>query len=346
MARRRGVALDPLTHGLLGAVCGQAAYGRSLGRRALAWGALIGMAPDADVVMNVTGPMAEWTWHRGTTHALWFGPLVGAAVGALLYKWNGGRRRDWIGLAILALVGHPLLDAFTTYGTQLLAPFSRQRFAWDGVAIVDPAYSLVLAVALAVGLAAGVEARRARTAAWAALVLTTGYLGLGVWLNDRVERIARAQLLAEGVRDARVSAYPTLLQLPFRRVVARSADELRIGWLNALFPRPIAWERFQEARGPLVDAARDTRAARLFEWFALGQVSARVLPDVRGGVVVELDDLRYGVPGHPRDGMWGVRVRLDSSGRVLGDGERIDRPLPTNRAELLRELWRRMLGAG
>jgi inner membrane protein len=65
--------VDPLTHGLLGAVCGQAAYGRSLGRRALAWGALTGMAPDADVVMNVTGPMAEWTWHRGTTHALWLG---------------------------------------------------------------------------------------------------------------------------------------------------------------------------------------------------------------------------------------------------------------------------------
>lgn len=346
MADRREADLDPLTHGLLGAVCGQAAYGRALGRRALVWGALIGMAPDVDVVMNVTGPMAEWTWHRGMTHALWFGPLVGTAVGALLWKWKGGRRSDWIGLAVLALFSHPLLDVFTSYGTQLLAPFSRHRFAWDGVAIVDPAYSLLLAAALAVGLAGGVGARRARWAACVALALTTGYLGLGVWLNDRVERIARSQLVAEGVSDARVCAYPTLLQLPLRRVVARSAGEVRIGWVSALVPRPIAWERFQEAGGPLVDAARDTRAARLFEWFALGQVSARVLPDARGGFLVELDDLRYGVPGQPRDGLWGVRVRLDPGGRVLGDGERIDRPLRTNGAALLRELWRRTLGAG
>ena len=226
--------MDPLTHGLLGAACAQAVCGRTLGRRALAWGALAGMAPDADVVMNLTGPMAEWTWHRGLTHALWLPPLVAAVLGPWLWRRYGGRLWQWISLVALAAVSHPLLDAFTTYGTQLLAPFSRQRFAWNGVAIVDPAYTLVLAAALVVGWAAGTGSRRSRLAASAALVLTTAYLGLGVWLNGRVERIATAQLAAEGVRVERVAAYPTLLQLPLRRVVARGGGVVRVGWVSAV----------------------------------------------------------------------------------------------------------------
>ena len=68
--------MDPLTQGLLGASFGQALYGRALGRKALVWGAIVGMAPDLDVVANPASPMAEWLWHRGPTHALWFGPVV------------------------------------------------------------------------------------------------------------------------------------------------------------------------------------------------------------------------------------------------------------------------------
>jgi inner membrane protein len=337
--------VDPLTHGLLGAACAQAVCGRALGRRALAWGALAGMAPDVDVVMNLTGPMAEWTWHRGLTHALWLPPLVAAALGPWLRRRYGGRLWQWISLVALAAVSHPLLDAFTTYGTQLLAPFSRQRFAWNGVAIVDPACTLVLAAALAFGWAAGTGSRRPRLAASAALVLTTAYLGLGVWLNGRAERIATAQLAAEGVPGQRVAAYPTLLQLPLRRVVARGGGGIvRVGWVSAIAPRPIAWEWFAEAHGPQVDAARASGEARLFEWFAMGEVSARLVPGAGGAAAVEFDDLRYGVPGRPRDGLWGVRVRLDPGGRVEG-GERIDRPLPRGRA-LLRELWRRSVGTG
>ena len=346
MAARGSHVTDPLTHGVLGAVCGQAAFGRALGRRALVWGALAGMAPDADVVMNLTGPMAEWSWHRGATHALWFGPLAGAALGAWLCRRHGGRRRDWIGLAVLALIGHPLLDAFTTYGTQLLAPFSRQRFAWNGVAIVDPAYTLLLAAALAVALWRGITAKAARVAAVAALLLSSGYLGLGLWLNARTAAAARAQLAQEGHADAQVDAYPTLLQLPVRRIVVHLGDEVRIGWTNGFSRRPIAWESFHEASGPKVDTARQARAARLFEWFAIGQVSARVASAPDGSAIVELDDLRYGFPGRPRDGLWGVRIRLDAAGRALGEGERINRPAAVRGAALLRELWRRTLGAG
>jgi len=300
------------------------------------------MSPDLDVLATPLSPTAEWLWHRGPTHALVFGPVVGPAIGWLLWKRLGGRLRDWAGLCVLALVTHPLLDAFTTYGTQLLWPFSRRRFAFDAIAIVDPGYSLVLAVALVLGLWWGAGTPAGRRAAWVALGLSSAYVALGLAMNARAEEAARRQLAAEGVASARVAAYPTLLQLPLRRLVARSGDEVRIGWMSGLAPRPIAWERFVAASGPQVDAARATRTVRLFEWFAMGEATPRL---EEAGKVVEFDDLRYGVPARPRDGLWGVRVRLDAAGRPEGPGERFDRALPTTASELLGQLWRYTLGA-
>lgn len=334
--------MDPLTQGLLGASFGQALYGRALGRRALVWGALVGMSPDLDIVANPVSPVAEWLWHRGPTHALVFGPVVGPAIGWLLWKRKGGRLRDWVGLCVAALVTHPLLDAFTTYGTQLFWPFSSRRVAFDAIAIVDPVYSLALAFALALGLRRGVETTLARRAAWTALALSSAYVGLGLAVNARAETLARSQLAVQGVGEARVAAYPTLFQLPQRRVVARSGDEVRVGWVSALAPRPIAWERFLAARGPLVEAARSTEEVRVLEWFAMGEATPRLEGD---GTVVEFDDLRYGFPGRPRDGLWGVRVRLDAAGRPLGPGERFDRKLPASAPELLGQIWRHTIGA-
>jgi inner membrane protein len=335
--------VDPLTQGLLGASCGQALYGRTLGRRAVVWGAAIGMTPDLDIVLNATGPMGEWLWHRGFTHALWFGPVIGPVLGWLLWRWKGGRLLDWIGLAVVALFTHPLLDVFTSYGTQLLAPFSRQRFACDAVGIIDPVYSLTLGAALAGGWWRDWASRTARGMAVAALGLSAGYLLLGLEVNRRAEESAAAQLRAEGIHDARVDAYPTLLQLPLRRVVARIGDEVRVGWLTVLAPEPIEWARFEDERGPLVAAARETWEAEVLEWFAMGQTAAR-LDATADGAVVEIDDLRYGLPGTPRDGLWGVRVRLDRAGRPVGPGERVNRPLPSPPGELLGQLWRGALG--
>jgi inner membrane protein len=335
--------MDPLTQGLLGASFGQALYGRALGRKALVWGALVGMSPDLDVVMNPMSPMAEWLWHRGPTHALWFGPVAGPAVGWILWKWKGGRLRDWVGLAIISLLTHPLLDVFTTYGTQLLSPFSRRRFAFDAVAIIDPAYSLMLALGLMYGLWRGVSGTPARRAATVALVASSAYIGLGLVVNDRVEEIARRQLAAEGVGQARVAAYPTLFQLPFRRIVAHSADNVRVGWLSLLAPRAIAWEQFEAASGPAVEAARLTEEGRILEWFAMGEATPRV-EAMENGAVVEMDDLRFGFPGRPRDGLWGVRVRLDTQGRPTGPGERFDRALPAPASELIGRIWRGTLG--
>ena len=65
------------------------------------------------------------TWHRSLTHSLLVLPLVAWAIWAFFRK-RGGRvaqaPRAWFWAILLALVTHPLLDAFTVYGTQLWWP--------------------------------------------------------------------------------------------------------------------------------------------------------------------------------------------------------------------------------
>src|SRR6266508_3010060 len=175
--------MDPLTHGLLGATIGQALFARRLGGWGLLAGAVAAMAPDLDVVMMATGPMGDWIYHRGVTHSIWVAALLGPALAYAAARSQAGGRRAWTLLFVLTLLSHPLLDWCTSYGTQLLAPLSAHRFALDAVAIIDPAYSLLLLAALLVGAWRGVAARGAALSAAVALVLSTAYLGHGLMLN-------------------------------------------------------------------------------------------------------------------------------------------------------------------
>ena len=77
--------MDTVTQALLGAAVGQACFSHRLGRRAVVWGAVGGILPDLDVLtIAVEGPFAEFKYHRGITHSLWFGPVVGPALGWLV----------------------------------------------------------------------------------------------------------------------------------------------------------------------------------------------------------------------------------------------------------------------
>lgn len=367
--------MDTPTQAVLGAALGQAFFGRRLGRKAVLWGAAAGVIPDLDIAAAAWfGPWGEVLYHRGPTHALWFGPVVGAALGYgvwIFHKTLGKARleespsqtnlprgaypgssartgssllRSWIGLFVVVLFTHPFLDLFTSYGTQLLWPLTRHRFAIHAVSIVDPLYTGILAVALVVGLAKGASSRLARGAAMIAVLLSTLYLFYGVWLNAKAESEVRRQLAREGLEQAQVRCYPTFLQVFLRRAVVWTPEEVRVGLLSMWRPSPVAWERFSVARGPLVDAVRASEGGRIFEWFTSGDTLAQTL--VRSGeLVVEITDLRYGFPGRTASGFWGIRASFDEEGRQTGDVVRFRRSLPeTGRALAL--LWHATFGSG
>ena len=117
--------MDSITQAVLGASIQGALLGRWQGRKALLYGAMLGTLPDLDVVIDYGDAVADMTYHRGFSHSLLVLSLLAVAI-TLLARWlrpNPAYSTRRLFLAVwLALITHPLLDAFTSYCTQLLWP--------------------------------------------------------------------------------------------------------------------------------------------------------------------------------------------------------------------------------
>ena len=339
--------MDPFTHAVLGgAVAGACCY-RSLGRKAIVAGALVALVPDVDVFYRID-EWSSWRYHRGITHSLAFaavaGPLLGLLARAMFERGSAKMgAQPYMLAAALALLSHPLLDLMTSYGTQLLAPFSDRRFAIDAIAIIDPLYTLPLAAAVLYALLRPRPPARAGAVFGLMLALTTAYLGATYAINAWAEGEARRQLAGEAAKGQAVHAYPTIFQSLLRRLVVRDENEIRIGYVSILAPRRIQWRRWPIRRDAAVAALAKRPEGRLLAWFAGGHVFYRVKPD-GDALIVEGHDLRYGAPGAGRLGLWGIRARLDAAGNMALPPHRFRDQPPLNVASIKR-LWAGVVGA-
>ncbi|QQP87675.1 metal-dependent hydrolase [Skermanella sp. TT6] len=349
--------MDSITQSLLGAVVAQAGFRRTLGRQAMVAGALLGAVPDLDVVAGYFGPYANWVHHRGITHSIFFGPVVGPFFGWAIWRfhrWRASRRgepdrpdapemlRAWIWLAVLVLFTHPIIDLFTSYGTQLLAPISRHRFAIDALPIIDPVYSLALIAALVVGTVAKRRPGAAVGSAAAALLFIYGYSLMGWAINDSVRSTAREELRQAGQPVGEVLAYPQMFQPWFRRVVAETPESIMVGYRSVFGDRPIEWQTYPLRADPLIDRVAATPEAAIFTWFAMDKVFWQV-SETPDGAVVEALDYRYGMWGGDAVGFWGIRARVDRDGHLLGPPVRFQRERSAS-GSLLRDYWRVIWG--
>ena len=288
--------MDSLTQVVLGAAVSVAVMRRrSAVWKAALWGGVAGTLPDLDVLIAHGDPILNMVLHRAESHALFWLTLF-----SLPFAWLVARvQRDavqlrWWWLAMwLALVTHPLLDAFTVYGTQLLLPFSNHPVALGSVFIIDPAVTLPWLVGLVVVLARRGDARGQRANLWG-LALGTAVLLAGVGLQARVEHLARASLAAQGVHPERVLVTPAPLSMLLWRVVAMEGDGYYEGFHGLLDgPGPMRFERFD--RGARLEAAvAAIDGAQRIRRFSHGFYK---LHESAGGQLV-ITDLRMGLEPH------------------------------------------------
>ena len=139
--------MDSLTQFLLGATIGEAVAGKRMGRSAAWIGGVLATVPDLDVFIQMPDDVSAFTYHRGASHSLILLGIAAPLIAWALSRWLPARMRDfrvWLWVCLLALLTHPLLDAMTVYGTQLLWPLTEYPFAVGSMFIIDPVYSLPL----------------------------------------------------------------------------------------------------------------------------------------------------------------------------------------------------------
>ena len=138
--------MDSLTQIVLGASVAEATLGKKIGNKAIILGAIAGTIPDLDIFTRFfVDDLTASVMHRGFSHSLIF-PFVAAPILALIlkkiyYNYSDVSFNDWFKMFFLAIITHPLLDAQTTWGTQLFWPFE-WRVAVENIFIIDPIYTL------------------------------------------------------------------------------------------------------------------------------------------------------------------------------------------------------------
>jgi inner membrane protein len=286
--------MDSITQMLLGSAVAAAIAPPGHRRAALLAGAALGTLPDLDglVINALTGdPVARMTWHRGPSHSLLVLPLVAWALWAW-FRSRGGRvaaaPRRWFWAIQAALVTHPLLDAFTVYGTQLLWPLPLQPVMWSSVFIIDPLYTIWLLLGVLVAAFAGPRPL-ARHALVAGLSLSSAYLGWSLVAKGLVEREAADSLAAAGMADAPRLSVPMPFNTLLWRVVVMTPDGFLEGDRSLVADRgPMRFRSYASETGVLQEVAGLEAVERL-HWFNHGFMKAKVREER-----LVLSDLRMG----------------------------------------------------
>lgn len=228
--------MDSLTQAVLGAGISGAMLGRFHGRKTLLAGAVLASLPDMDVLIDYGDPISGMIHHRGFSHSLFV--LTGLAV-LLTVAWRRWRPSQEYGagrlLATLCLIllTHPLLDAFTSYGTQLWWPLRPTPTSWSSIFIIDPFYTVPLLVGVLVAAIAGIGGRTQRALVWV-LGASTIYLALSLVAKTTIEQRASRILEKDGIRALAVFSTPEPFNILLWRVVARTADDHYVELISGL----------------------------------------------------------------------------------------------------------------
>lgn len=309
--------MDSVTQIVLGASIQGAMLGRWQGRKALLYGGLLATLPDMDVLLDYGDAVADMTYHRGFSHSLFVLAALATVLTLVIRRFGPPAaytsRRLWLTL-LLVLCTHPLLDSFTSYGTQLFWPLDTPPVAISSIFIIDPLYTLPLLAAMLVGLCIGLQLAGMRWQ-YAGLALSSLYLASTLGGKWMAESQLQQALQAQQIQADSTFSSPTPFNTLLWRVVAIEGDayyEGLVSWLDSAPPELVALPRHASAADAIL--AGSTQYERL-RWFTGDRLRFDLIEQQWVAT-----DLRLGMTGyHPfRFALAEQSAGIDSA-RVIGN---------------------------
>lgn len=230
--------MDSITQFALGAAIGEIAAGKKAGNKAVLWGGIAGTIPDLDVLTSpLFTDLQKLSVHRGFSHSLIFAFLLAPILARCVWwiyrnKCDAGYR-NWLFLFFFGIFTHPLLDAFTLYGTQLFLPFSNYRAALNTISIVDPLYTLPLLFCTGGAMYIRRQDKdRAIKRAWYGIAISSMYLFITCcnkqWMDHRFENAMKKA----GIPAENWLSNPVLFSNLLWYTVVREDSVCHIGYLS------------------------------------------------------------------------------------------------------------------
>ena len=199
--------MDPLSQGTVGAAFAQSTANKNNIFKIGAIGFLAGLVPDLDVlIQSSTDPILFLEYHRQFTHSLFFIPFGSLIIALLVFPLvRSSMNLKTVYLAsFLGYATHGLLDACTSYGTQLFWPFSNERVTWNNISIVDPLFTVPILIFVGIAIKT-----RKRIFSFFAIGWITFYLSLGFIQYERALSAAIELANSRGHNAERLTLKPS-----------------------------------------------------------------------------------------------------------------------------------------
>jgi inner membrane protein len=285
--------MDTVTQLTLGAAVGEAVLGKKIGNKAPLWGAFFGVVPDLDVLVSpFVTEVQSLAIHRGITHSLFFCFVAAPLFGWILSRyWSKPETswKDWSLLVFLVLATHILIDVCTSYGTQVLQPFSNYSLSLNSIFIIDPFYTLFLMTGIVTAL---FLRRTSRTRRWTnviGLALSSLYLLAGLGVKNYVNAVFEENFEHQQIRPEKYMTTPAPFTIFLWTGYAEEGDSLYAG-LYSIFDedRQIKFHTIPQNES-LLDPYRGQLPVERLIWFSQGYYAVE---KKSSGVLFH--DLRFG----------------------------------------------------
>ncbi len=309
--------MDPLSQAVLGASLSQAfADSKTKQRSALVIGAIAGMAADLDVfIHSANDPLLFLEFHRQFTHSLLFipfGALLCTVFFYLIVQSNGFKKKwpttnlSFSQIYLFSFLGyatHGLLDACTSYGTQLFWPFSSTRIAWNIVSIIDPFFTLPLLALIIISVYRH-NANYARFAFAYAVI----FLSLGLIQNNRAEIAVQQLAKQRGHSMQRMLVKPTFANRHVWKTIYEFDGRYYVDAVKLLRNTEIitgtAIQKLNIKRDLpwLPESSQQAKDIERFRWFSDDYLA------ISGNDATFIMDVRYSFVPNQIKWIWGIKI--------------------------------------
>lgn len=200
--------------------------------------------------------------------------------------------KNWYWLFFWSIITHPLLDCFTTYGTQLFLPFTDFRVAFNVISVADPLYTVPFLICLIVaGIMTRGTNRRAITN-WLGIGLSSAYMLFCVYHKFQMNRVFEAALAKENIAWNRYMTTPQILNNYLWQGVAETDDAYYQGYYTFMSDNEeiAVFNRFPK-NNHLLEPYKDDPTLETLCWFSNNYCTATEREDGS----LQFNDVRFGI---------------------------------------------------
>ncbi len=198
--------------------------------------------------------------------------------------------REWILFFFLCFITHTILDCFTVYGTQLFAPFSDYRVAWNNISVADPSYTTPFLLCLIVASFFKKENPWRSRINWAGIIISSLYMCLTFINQSRVKQVFHNNLDAAGIQVNRSLVTPTIINNVLWYCVAETDSNLVFGRYSFFDPSKEMTLKFTNKNDHLIEGFEDNHSIKTLKWFSDNYYTLGINSDNK----LMFSDMRYG----------------------------------------------------